>query len=194
VRPRFRIRYTKQGLAALRGLKAPTKLTVTIKYIQAGGKRSSLTKSRTMLPLGSGASPSTTPSGSITSVAFTGNPKNPSIVVRGKNLGSKPQPNPAYHPAGHSGCPSIANDTGYDYGTSLYVEALSRNFSGGRYRPELNELDCVDLVVTKFTSTEVDFHFGPFLTQNAAQFPFNAGDSARVVVNDASRTVRVSYP
>jgi hypothetical protein len=32
----------------------------------------------------------------------------------------------------------------------------------------LNELDCLGLIVTKFTSTEVDLQIGGFYTQNYA--------------------------
>jgi len=41
----------------------------------------------------------------------------------------------------------VAGDNGDDYGTSLYLEVPSKNFSGGRYRPSLNETECLDLVV-----------------------------------------------
>jgi hypothetical protein len=133
------------------------------------------------------APPPTTPT--ITSVTFGGTATNPSFVVRGTNLGTKPQPNPAAHPSGQNGCPVVAGDDGYDYGTSLYIAVPARNWSGGRARP--GETDCIDLVVTKFTPTEVDFHFGPFYAQNAVHFPLNEGDEVQVVINGATKTVHV---
>ena len=114
-------------------------------------------------------------------------------MARGKNLGKLPAPNPAGHPSGQQGCPVIAGDNGYDYGTSFYVVGVSKGFAGGRYRPSLPELDCIDLVVTKFTSTEVGFHFGPFYAQNYTKFALNPGDVVRVVINGASITVPVKY-
>ena len=80
-----------------------------------------------------------------------------------------------------------------DYGTSFYVAGVSKGFAGGRYRPSLGELDCIDIVATKFTSTQVDFHFGPFYAQNYQQFALNPGDVLQFVVNGASRTVHVKY-
>jgi hypothetical protein len=129
----------------------------------------------------------------ITSVAFGGTPSNPSITIKGTNLGSRPAPSPSGHPSGRNGCPVVAGDNGYDYGTSLYIVGVSKGFAGGRYRPSLNETDCIDLVVTKFSPTEVDLRFGPFYTQNAAKFGLNAGDAIQVVVNGAAFTTTVRY-
>jgi hypothetical protein len=55
------------------------------------------------------------------------------------------------------------------------------------------ENDCVDLVVTKFTPNEVDFHFGPFYTANTAKFNVTNGDHAAVWINGAQKTVHVAY-
>src|SRR5262249_41472420 len=98
----------------------------------------------------------------ITSASFAGSAANPSVIVRGTCLGSRPAPHPARPPAGLGGCPAMSGDNGYLYGDSLYLAVPSQNWSGGRYRPSVNEIDCLDLVVTRFTPTEVDFHFGPF--------------------------------
>jgi hypothetical protein len=130
----------------------------------------------------------------ITSVTFAGTPANPSIDIRGTNLGKLPAPSPAGHPSGQNGCPVVAGDNGYDYGTNFYVVGVSKGFAAGRHRPSLGETDCIDLVFTKFTSTRVDFHFGPFYTQNYPKYALNAGDSVQVVVNGASATVTVKYP
>jgi hypothetical protein len=127
----------------------------------------------------------------ITSVAFSGGAADPSVAVHGTCLGSRPAPSPAGHPSGLNGCPVVAGDDGYDYGTSLYIAAQS--WSGGRYRPSLNETDCIDLVVTKFTSTEVDFHFGPFYTRFYPKFSLDAGATVAVVVNGASANATVKY-
>jgi hypothetical protein len=133
----------------------------------------------------------------ITSVTFSGSSASPSVVIHGKNFGKKPAPNPAAHPSGQpSGvgrCPVVAGDTGYNYGTSLYLAATAKNWAGGRYRPELGENDCLDLVVTKFTPTEVAFHFGPFYTKFHSNFSLDNGDAAEVSVNGAVKDVHVKY-
>jgi hypothetical protein len=135
------------------------------------------------------------PSGSpaISKVTFAGTATNPTVVIHGTNLGKLPAPNPSGHPSGLNGCPVVAGDTGYLYGTSLYIVVPSGNWSGGRYRPSVNETDCLDLVVTKFTPTEVDFHFGPFYTSFYPKFALAAGLQVIVVVNGATLTTTVKY-
>jgi hypothetical protein len=181
IRPTF----FPQGLKAFAALKKPATVKASATFTPTSGKALTRTGTSTLTPR--------PPTPAIMAVQFSGSPTNPAIVVRGTNLGSKPTPNPSYHPAGHMGCPAVSGDTGYDYGTSLYVEGVSKSFAAGRYRPDLNELDCLDLVVTKFTATEVDFHFGPFYAQNNAKFAFNPGDPVRVVVNGASKSAVVKY-
>ena len=77
--------------------------------------------------------------------------------------------------------------------TNLYLAVPAKNWAGGRYRPSLNETDCIDLVVSKFAATEVDFHLGPFYTQNHAQFSLNDGDAVELAVNGVTKTVHVKH-
>jgi hypothetical protein len=147
---------------------------------------------------GTAAAPQPPPrSGSptISSVGFSGSPATPSFVVHGTNLGTRPKPDPPAHPLGTSGCPLNVpgGDDGYDYGTSLYLAVPAKNWAGGRYRPSLNETDCIDLVVTKFTPTEVDFHFGRSYASLYPKFSLIDGDAVEVGVNGATKTVRVKY-
>jgi hypothetical protein len=121
----------------------------------------------------------------IASTSFSGSAANPSVVVRGTCLGSKPAPNPARHPAGLGGCPAMSGDNGYLYGTNLYLAVPSQNWAGGRYRPELNEIDCLDLVITKFTPTEVDFHFGRSYRSFYPKFSLATGTQVTIGVNGA---------
>ena len=129
----------------------------------------------------------------ITSVVFSGSAADPSVAVHGTCLGARPAPSPAGHPSGLNGCPAVAGDDGYDYGTNLYIAVPAKNWAGGRYRPSLNETDCIDLVVTKFTPTEVDFHFGRSYASFYPKFSLNDGDAVEVGVNGATRTVHVKY-
>jgi hypothetical protein len=151
--------------------------------ILSGGKVTPPTPAPT--PVTPGGNPT------ISSVAFTGSATDPSFVVRGTNLGARPSPSPTGHPSGLNGCPVIAGDTGFDYGTSLYIAVSAKNWAGGRSRT--GETDCIDLVVTKFTPTEVDFHFGPFYASTYPKFALTTGTQVQVVVNGATLSTTVKY-
>jgi hypothetical protein len=187
---RLQIHLTAAGKTALTSLRRPAVVRMTSRLTPASGPATTKSYSVTITPP---PTTSSTAAGTISSVTFGGAPDNPSFVVRGTNLGTLPKPDPPGHPSGQNGCPVIAGDSGYDYGTSLYLAVPAKNWSGGRYRPSLNETDCLDLVVTKFTPTEVDFHFGPFYTQNHTQFSLDDGDVVELGVNGAAKTVHVKY-
>ncbi len=129
----------------------------------------------------------------ISAVRFGGSPAHPSVTILGSNLGSLPQPSPTGHPAGQGGCPALAGDDGYDYGTSLYLAVPAHNWSAGRYNPAVNETDCIDLVVTKYTTSEIDFHFGPFYTSLYPKFTLTAGTQVQVQVGSASFPATAHY-
>ena len=135
-----------------------------------------------------------TTAGRITSVTFRGSPKSPSVLIRGRNLGSKPAPYPPTSPSGQSLCGvTIKGNVGLDYGTNLYLVDLDGRWAAGRYRPRLLELDCIGLIVTRFTQTEVAYRFGAAYAQVHANYSLAQGDAVRVGVNGASVTVRVRY-
>jgi hypothetical protein len=146
---------------------------------------------------GTSTSPTPSPGGaasaSITSVTFSGGPRDPTIRVRGKNFGTLPPASPSGHPSGLGGCPSIAGDDGYDYGTNLYIDVPSAHWSGGRFRPDVGETDCIDLVVTTFTANEVRFHLGRFYTNLYPKFSLSAGTPVLVTVNGATYSATVAY-
>ena len=129
----------------------------------------------------------------ITSVSFSGTPASPTISIHGTNLGTNSAPDPARHPAGQNGCPSIGGDMGYDYGTSLYLAVPAKNWAAGRYRPALNETDCIDIVTTKFTQSEVQFHFGVFYTSTYPKFALTSGSKVEIAVNGATFSTTVKY-
>ena len=131
---------------------------------------------------------------SISSVTFAGSVQNPSIVVHGQKLGKHPAPNPTGSPANRPLCPGAINgNAGLDYGTSLYLDDTTANWAAGRYRPAANELDCIALIVTRFTQTEVAYRFGGFYAQVYPKLALTAGDTVQVTVNGATRTVHVRY-
>jgi hypothetical protein len=135
----------------------------------------------------------TTPPGSISSVTFSGGPSNPTIAIHGHNLGRRPAPSPPGHPSGLNGCPILANDTGYDYGTSLYLANASQAWAIGRYRPQLNETDCLDLIVTRFTPTEVELRIGPFYKRFYPKYELTPGLQVQVVVDGTTFNTTVKY-
>jgi hypothetical protein len=87
----------------------------------------------------------------------------------------------------------IKGNAGRDYGTSLYVVDASQHFAAGRYRPEADELDCIGLIVTTFTPTDIEFRPGSAYQQFYPKYQINDGDSLQVEVNGASRTFHVEY-
>src|SRR5262245_30318996 len=62
----------------------------------------------------------------ITSVTFTGSDAKPTIIVHGVDLGSRPKPDPPYHPVGRPPCRTTPTKPpaayGYDYGGNLFFQ------------------------------------------------------------------------
>ena len=135
-------------------------------------------------------------SAAIASVTFTGSSADPTITIAGSSLGQLPSPNPAYTPEGHPLCPlSPSGNQGYDYGTNLYLYDPARNWAGGRYRPELGELDCIGLIVQTFTPTKIVFKFGSAYAQYQKQdnYLLAEGDPYQVAANGATLQGTVHY-
>jgi hypothetical protein len=115
----------------------------------------------------------------VTSVAFHGSVAAPVVDIRGHGFGHRPAANPPRPPEppyastylqGGSGCTTTGPHVGYDYGTNLYYTSgglhsytSGAKLSAGRYRPNLlphHELDCVGLVVIRYTPTRITFKIG----------------------------------
>lgn len=135
----------------------------------------------------------------ISRVIFGGKPSNPTITIRGSDLDynqyqSLPPRNPTYNPSNQKLCPvEIKGTPGFDYGTRLYFvdKSAKPEWSAGRYRPKLGELDCIGLIVTRYTSGEVVFHFGGFFRQH--HYRVKPGDFVGVAVNGTGTGLRVVY-
>jgi hypothetical protein len=105
----------------------------------------------------------------ITSVKVSGGPSHPVFTIKGHNL-VVPKPNPTTSPSGQPLCPlKISGNAGLNYGTDLFVAVWDGQtndnnallYSGGRYRPALNELDCIGLIVAKHhTPSQITFTLG----------------------------------
>ena len=136
---------------------------------------------------------------SISRVFFGGKPTNPTITIRGSDLNYEgnqaiPPRNPPYSPSNQSLCPvKIVGAPGWDYGTRLYFtdKSAKPTWSAGRYRPKLGELDCIGLIVTQYTSGQIEFHFGGFFKQR--HYKVNPGDFVGVAVNGTGTGVHVVY-
>lgn len=189
--------WNEPALAALAG-HGNVPVQVTASYGAPGGPPLTLTELVYLSPPPAAGGPSPTASPSpgvtgavITGVAFHGNAAQPAVVVTGQNLGAQPPAAPAGHPSGQNGCPTVAGDQGYDYGSSLYIAFPAANWSAGRYVPG-SETDCFDLVVTKFTSSEVDFTLGG-LYAGQSQDRLSAGTAYQLVINSATYSGTVGY-
>jgi Subtilase family len=113
-----------------------------------------------------------TPPPSISGVSFSGSPSDPSITVTGANFGASPP----------IGTPETcqAGDTGDDYGSSgLWFEDTTQSWTAGQAG------DCIGLIVTSWTSTQVVFGFG----NEYANYPaVQSGDQIEVDVQGATFT------
>jgi hypothetical protein len=153
----------------------------------------------------SGAPAAKGSSAKITRVTITGTERNPVITVHGQHLGTRPHPNPTYHPLGHPPlCPPNPTEPqsayGFDYGTKLFLVDSTQqpNWSGGRYRPKLGELDCVGVVVLSFSQAKVVFRFDAAYREPLENHPDRSyhlleNDAFTVGVNGAHFSGRVHY-
>jgi hypothetical protein len=111
-----------------------------------------------------------TPAPAISGVTFSGSPSDPSITVTGSNFGS-------YPPIGTpETCQS--GDTGDDYGSlGLSFNDSTQGWTAGQAG------DCIGLIVTSWTSTQVVFGFG---NEYSNYPPIQSGDQIDVEVQGAS--------
>jgi len=137
----------------------------------------------------------------ITSVKVGGSPSRPVFTITGKGL-SVPAPSPKGSPSNTQGCPlKIKGKAGHDYGTQFYVDAFATGtgedkqlYSAGRYRPTLNENDCIGLTVLSHTPTRVTFTFGSAYSQYRSQYrTLLNGDLIEVVLKGAKFGLVVHY-
>jgi hypothetical protein len=145
----------------------------------------------------SGAASTTT----ITSAKVSGSPSRPVFTIAGKGL-SVPAPNPKGSPSNTGGCPlKVKGKAGLDYGTQFYVDAFATGtgedkqlYSAGRYRPSLNETDCIGLIVLSHSPSRVTFTFGAAYSQFRSQYrTLLNGDLIEVVLKGAKVGLVVHY-
>ena len=140
----------------------------------------------------------------ITSVTFTGSQAHPLITITGSGFGTRPSPNPGYHPPSlsHPLCPARPTKPlaqyGFDYGTRLYLQDSTAHpiWSAGRYRPGIGELDCIGLLIKRYSPTKVIYALGaayPHIPNTPSTWALAPGDTYTVGVNGASSTGKVHY-
>lgn len=153
------------------------------------------------LPLGGAAAASGAAATVITSVKIGGSPARPVFTITGSGL-SVPAPSPNASPSNQPGCPlQINGNAGYDYGTQFYVDAFAtatgedkQLYAAGRYRPGVNETDCIGLVVLTHAPTRLTFTFGAAYSQFRSQYrTLRNGDLVEVVLRGARYGLVVRY-
>jgi len=142
-------------------------------------------------------------SASIRLVTVGGGPSNPVFTIEGSGL-RIPKPNPSNSPSNQQLCPlNISGNAGLDYGTQFYMLAWPAGlndtnnlmYSAGRYRPNLNELDCIGIIVKSQSPTHVTFTLGHAYVQYYQSKPrwIHGGDVVEVVLNGAAAATVVHY-
>jgi hypothetical protein len=140
----------------------------------------------------------------ITSVTFTGSQAHPVITIVGSAFGSRPSPDPTYHPPSptHPLCDvkpvGKLSRYGYDYGTHLFLQdsATTPAWSAGRYRPGLRELDCIGLIIKTYTPTKIVYQLGagyPHIPNTTPTYALAPGDAYVVGVDGTQYTGTVQY-
>jgi hypothetical protein len=131
----------------------------------------------------------------ITALKVTGSASRPVFTVVGQGL-AVPSPSPKTSPSGQPLCPlKISGNAGLDYGTEFGLvvwdgqlqDANAQLYAAGRYRPQLNELDCIGIVVLAHTAERVTFTLGHGYVQYYRSKPrlIRSGDVVEVVLGRA---------
>jgi len=139
-------------------------------------------------PLGSvmaQASTRLTPA-TITSVTFSLSGTVPTVTVNGSGFGKLPKANPSTPVA------CAAGSTGYDYGPGgLWFSDKSKGWTAGQYKPKQNAgYDCIGLLVSEFTDTQIVFTFGSYY---GVYGPLQEGDKWRVHVHGTTASGKAPF-
>lgn len=169
-----------QSLAQLEQLSPPPTLHVSVTFTPAHGPTVSASQDYPPIVFPE-----------VTSVTFAGTAADPTITVHGSDLGSLPAPDPSVL-QGTNGCPAASGTYGTDFGTDLYLSVPSSHWGAGQYNPG-GEVDCIGIVPTSESPSQLTFKLGSFYTANPSMFSLQQGDLVELVVNGASIDVHVSY-
>jgi hypothetical protein len=131
----------------------------------------------------------------ITSVAFGGSATAPTLTIRGSGFGSEPSASPSGPPYHYlPGCTSQApignKNDGHDYGAQALWVGWNHVQAGAYVKGAGGYLDCVGLIIKKYSTTEI-------VVTPGCQYPYYAkltnGTSVTVTVSDHRFTTKVSY-
>lgn len=92
----------------------------------------------------------------------------PVVSIRGSGFGARPAASPSFRPTPPNGSTppygcSATGRVGWDYGTQLWISFKAPRapvWSAGRYRPALQELDCVGIVLLQYSGNSILFRLG----------------------------------
>ena len=126
------------------------------------------------------------------------------ITIAGSGFGTRPSPDPGYHPPSLSHPLCAARPTkplaqyGFDYGTRLFLQDSTQrpSWAAGRFRPAIGELDCIGLLIKQHSATKVVYQLGaayPHIPNTRSTWVLASGDTYIVGVNGASSTGKVHY-
>jgi hypothetical protein len=101
----------------------------------------------------------------ITAVTFTGSATAPVLTIRGSGFGAKPTASPTgppyrYQPGCTSQAPLGNQDDGHDYGAQALWVGWGHVQAGAYVKGVGGYLDCVGLVVTKYSADEIVISLG----------------------------------
>jgi hypothetical protein len=156
-----------------------------------------------LLGLFADAAPGRAAGATITALTISGTTTRPVFIVTGRGL-SVPPKNPRASPSNQTLCPvKINGKAGFDYGTqfSLIVwgaqpaDTDTELYSAGRYRPALNELDCIGIIVLTHTPKRITFTFGAGYVQLYRAKPrlIKNGDVVEVTLEGATFATVVRF-
>ncbi len=113
-------------------------------------------------------------------VSVMGSASAPMVVVTGTGLGSEPV-----------GSAANCAATGNNFASLLYLQDVTQGWTAGRMTA--TEDDCIGLVVSSYTDTEIDFTFGSFYGTGGA-YTLTDGDQYSMHVASAHFSATAHYP
>jgi hypothetical protein len=116
----------------------------------------------------------------IKKVTFTGTGAEPTIAVKGTGLGSLP----IEHAEAPLECFPPETEPGNDFGEAAFLEDPTAGWAAGKAG------DCIGLVFSSYTETEVVFHLGSGYREYT---PLTKGDSYEVSLNTLTKSGKVKF-
>jgi hypothetical protein len=131
----------------------------------------------------------------VTAVTFTGSATAPTLTIRGSGFGTAPTASPTgppyrYQPGCTSQAPIGNKNDGHDYGAQALWVGWGRVQAGAYVKGAGGYLDCVGLVIKKYTADEI-------VVAPGCQYPYYAklssGASVTVTVAGHRFVTKVHY-